>query len=106
MRISDWSSDVCSSDLEVTNCPSTCSDNNCNGYPGATVQAPGGKGGSTSAAHCQLACMSNCPSSLNAAGGVAGTSGQCGDNGTARSEGRRGGKEWVSTCKSRWSPEH
>src|SRR3546814_11667122 len=83
MRISDWSSDVCSSDLEVTNCPSTCSDNNCNGYPGATVQAPGGKGGSTSAAHCQLACMSNCPSSLNAAGGVAGTSGQCGANGTA-----------------------
>src|SRR3546814_17986889 len=23
-----------------------------------------------------------------------------------RSEERRGGKEWVSTCRTRWSPEH
>src|SRR3546814_11248203 len=23
-----------------------------------------------------------------------------------RSEERRGGKEWVSTCRSRWSPDH
>src|SRR3546814_15633489 len=26
--------------------------------------------------------------------------------GGGRSEERRGGKEWVSTCKSRWSPYH
>src|SRR3546814_21069083 len=24
----------------------------------------------------------------------------------ARPEARRGGKEWVSTCRSRWSPSH
>src|SRR3546814_13194927 len=26
--------------------------------------------------------------------------------GGGRSEERRGGKEWVSTCRSRWSPDH
>src|SRR3546814_21111333 len=29
-----------------------------------------------------------------------------GDGDVSRSEERRVGKEWVSTCRSRWSPEH
>src|SRR3546814_16190990 len=28
------------------------------------------------------------------------------DDRSPRSEERRGGKEWVSTCRSRWSPSH
>src|SRR3546814_6080187 len=67
MRISDWSSDVCSSDLLVVAklcmCPM--------------------RGQTNTLISCAL---------LNALG--------------SRSEERRVGKECVSTCRSRWSPEH
>src|SRR3546814_9154842 len=75
MRISDWSSDVCSSDLlkqittrggeECQDESSTCRSvsNLCLAYPAGSV-------------------------------------------GYRRSEERRVGKECVSTCRSRWSPDH
>src|SRR3546814_7185290 len=65
MRISDWSSDVCSSDLS--------GQNSCRTVPGA------------------------CGNSVLA--------GETFDD-EARSEERRVGKECVSTCRSRWSPNH
>src|SRR3546814_8051245 len=81
MRISDWSSDVCSSDLLAA--------------PPPTLRArvivvgneKGGSGKSTTAMHLIA--------SLLRAGLRVG-----------RSEERRVGKECVSTCRSRWSPYH
>src|SRR3546814_3055944 len=77
MRISDWSSDVCSSDLfgEMLE---------------ALQQQPGRKhdlGGELDLG-------------FPAGGETAGTTLQ------RRSEERRVGKECVSTCRSRWSPYH
>src|SRR3546814_16821877 len=71
MRISDWSSDVCSSDLITL----------------ARVSAgpPAGKATTTVVGAAALAAVPTRPS---------------------RSEERRVGKECVSTCRSRWSPDH
>src|SRR3546814_13891376 len=98
MRISDWSSDVCSSDLDrVLSRQATY----LSPIPGgeealkAFLMGPGG---------------GNVPEPL-ANVLVASTfapipHGQCQDYGFGRSEERRVGKECVSTCRSRWSPYH
>src|SRR3546814_7400907 len=77
MRISDWSSDVCSSDLGGV----------APGHPLAAqdVQAAGHQDGG--------------------AGEHPGIR-QVAEHQPARSEERRVGKECVSTCRSRWSPYH
>src|SRR3546814_1429533 len=79
MRISDWSSDVCSSDLPMTPAPE-----------GRTLLSItpladelGNRHGSRSRMTCFFRCGNAC-----------------------RSEERRVGKECVSTCRSRWSPYH
>src|SRR3546814_14901908 len=74
MRISDWSSDVCSSDLSARR------------GPAPVLAAPCG-----SPAPAQGPPMSNATASSHASR-------------RARSEERRVGKECVSTCRSRWSP--
>src|SRR3546814_15990639 len=94
MRISDLSSDVCSSDLHVR------------GYQGTHMacQSQSNIARKASRQHAQ-ACKS-----LLRAHRVAraienqsfGISLQMG----SRSEERRVGKEWVSTCRSRWSTYH
>src|SRR3546814_21049753 len=84
MRISDWSSDVCSSDLE--------------GVPGDG---------------CVLE-VTECGDDLPAGGrdveidhpAVVGVLERERQESTCRSEERRVGKECVSTCRSRWSPDH
>src|SRR3546814_8751077 len=83
MRISDWSSDVCSSDLQI-----------------AERQEPA----------LELS-RSDVRSGRQTGGGAdhreptAGASlGNCDDG--DRSEERRVGQECVSTCRSRWSPYH
>src|SRR3546814_11910787 len=76
MRISDWSSDVCSSDLSRPGglrCPPPRS-------------APIGS-----------------PASVSAARAAASTAS---DSAPRRSEERRVGKECVRPCRSRWSPYH
>src|SRR3546814_2431494 len=88
MRISDWSSDVCSSDLDVPNC---------------TIQmsAP-------------LRLYFSRKASVSPIEGASGrdpvvepaTTMPVGVMPTPRSEERRVGKECVSTCRSRWSPYH
>src|SRR3546814_8668979 len=78
MRISDWSSDVCSSDL---------------GMPAWMVEAKTPS----------LMLSVETPRVWPAASGVSHSSAI---SVTLRSEERRVGKECVSTCRSRWSPYH
>src|SRR3546814_7627956 len=88
MRISDWSSDVCSSDLrtyppinDITTAPQD---------PPVFQAVPGPRrypGGET-ASQQRAAYPGLQPLSLD------------------RSEERRVGKECVSTCRSRWAPDH
>src|SRR3546814_8719649 len=86
MRISDWSSDVCSSDLRgrlevlpvLLGQPHEAAD-----VPDAAVRVP-------------IGVRHRCDN-----GGLGGS-----DRHEERSEERRVGKECVSTCRSRWSPYH
>src|SRR3546814_7582313 len=89
MRISDWSSDVCSSDLIAA----------------SSFNGPFGRREDSQkivAVHSQRG-----NATANASCGKRGAfaSGQ-GLKGGNRSEERRVGKECVSTCRSRWSPYH
>src|SRR3546814_17506847 len=91
MRISDWSSDVCSSDL-----------------PGARRDRPGRRrllrcGDAAPPAHepRRHGVPAVRPAALAHGGGE-----RRPRAGAARSEERRGGKECVSTCSSRWAPSH
>src|SRR3546814_8715568 len=86
MRISDWSSDVCSSDLAAR---------------GAAIEALGGAKAGVLELQNRLAKASDhIHSQLLSADARA-----CHASET-RSEERRVGKECVSTCRSRWSPYH
>src|SRR3546814_3834152 len=85
MRISDWSSDVCSSDLAVLPLHSTLSDQH------------GGR------------CLSESQRSANLCHTTAALDSSTYwthtfTNGSRSSEERRVGKECVSTCRSRWLP--
>src|SRR3546814_20251794 len=84
MRISDWSSDVCSSDL---------------GWEGDRIDVTGGS--EVDAAAIFLPVAITCR--LRA---IAATDFRRPWLATRRSEERRVGKECVSTCRSRWSPYH
>src|SRR3546814_13237459 len=98
MRISDWSSDVCSSDLfhrlgngALVPRP----DSRQIGAAGALDidHAPAGDGTPEGTGHFLF----------NLSPGGAGNRSEIA---VQRSEERRVGKEWVSTCRSRWSPYH
>src|SRR3546814_20574363 len=97
MRISDWSSDVCSSDLGM---PSFIYDGI---LIGSTLNATMRNGMLFSLAAFLAACVLLQPAFGNtglwAAMHVFFLA-------RARSEARRVGKECVSTCRSRWSPSH
>src|SRR3546814_7840541 len=79
MRISDWSSDVCSSDLAA--------DDVHRHFVGAAVLGPAQRADRAGDAGMQVAAGA-------------------GDDARGRSEERRVGQEGVSTCRSRWSPNH
>src|SRR3546814_12822698 len=79
MRISDWSSDVCSSDLRRGLSP---------------LLSP--------QLFCRQASIRWCPLTMTRRNQR--RRARCGP--CCRSEERRVGKEWVSTCRSRWSPYH
>src|SRR3546814_13809226 len=96
MRISDWSSDVCSSDLEGVPRDRSCH------WPGKWRQVMlGGK----ETPMPRISFTSNlkrhlaCPTAEVAGSTVAAAL-------ERRSEERRVGTECVSTCRSRWSPYH
>src|SRR3546814_4927577 len=94
MRISDWSSDVCSSDLEALQGTRQLQERL---QPSSSLRTNLGSSCSS--------CLSSTPS---ASGRVASSAIAPVRNTkrAARSEERRVGKECVSTCRSRWSPEH
>src|SRR3546814_14847742 len=85
MRISDWSSDVCSSDLLVG--PQQVAQ---------ALQGKGGVGGGVGLGRAAVEIQEVVADSREPAG--------C--HGAVRSEERRGGKACVSTCRSRWSSAH
>src|SRR3546814_13969484 len=111
MRISDWSSDVCSSDLYRAGAAARFGHNHVvtvprldgwlamNGDDTRTAQF---------ALHFRLDQLQIDDAALRiATGGNFGTPRSKADiDGTQRSEERRVGKECVSTCRSRWSPYH
>src|SRR3546814_13973583 len=97
MRISDWSSDVCSSDLAGSEFPTEQIEkgrslyvDNCSGCHATSL---------TGAAH---------NPALSGADFLSHWRGKTSDDLASyiRSEERRVGKECVSTCRSRWSPYH
>src|SRR3546814_1585273 len=96
MRISDWSSDVCSSDLLVA--IMTCTP--------AWAQDDAAKGKKVFQ-KCR-ACHAVEPGKNKIGPTLHGVSGRKAGSveGFNRSEERRVGKECVSTCRSRWSPYH
>src|SRR3546814_14038258 len=107
MRISDWSSDVCSSDLDEEAADLHCIDASA---PIARIQDAGRPGAGTQ----RLAADRRRRNEAGDGQGVSagrGRRGPCADGSgrpyrqdRARTEERRVGKECVSTCRSRWSP--
>src|SRR3546814_15909069 len=97
MRISDWSSDVCSSDLAA--------DQPLGQLLADPLQAlqPGFVAGRLAAAEAarQMNLVTGMPQRLDEHARHLAVPG-----GIGRSEERRVGKECVSTCRSRWSPYH
>src|SRR3546814_20414845 len=94
MRISDWSSDVCSSDLRAAALPGDG-----RGDAGLGTVQPAGFGLGSARAYRADRAMGR-RAVLRAGLGVAQ------EPPFQRSEARRVGKEWVSTCRSRWWPYH
>src|SRR3546814_12636609 len=98
MRISDWSSDVCSSDLILRDAIS------------ASSMAPqdqwfySARNGIRAAAHPGADRRDHPDRPGRPASSVAAAS--AASAAASRSEERRVGKECVSTCRSRWSPYH
>src|SRR3546814_3836340 len=88
MRISDWSSDVCSSDLRKPG----------NGVGPRRLHLLYGTGSATGS--------DSVSETADEAGHHASRSQPSAAQGQYRSEERRVGKECVSTCRSRWSPYH
>src|SRR3546814_20232163 len=98
MRISDWSSDVCSSDLKAMKV-----------LYKTEASATGGRTGSAKTADGAFAVTLTTPKELGGPGGEGNNPEQlfaAGYSacflGAISSEARRVGKECVSTCRSRW----
>src|SRR3546814_17055889 len=97
MRISDWSSDVCSSDLAARDAIGEGEGN----ADGDLFSPPwkGGVGGGSILAKVSRAATHPQPLPSREGGQMCPSFGQ-------RSEERRVGQECVSTCRFRWSPLH
>src|SRR3546814_13658955 len=107
MRISDWSSDVCSSDLgyRFTDCPLVvlAEEDNADTETGGKSHRLGDVALTCGAVaevrdRCDLGAVQVCAECVS--GGVQPLGAD------DRSEERRVGKECVSTCRSRWSAYH
>src|SRR3546814_18412143 len=102
MRISDWSSDVCSSDLSPLECLAM-KDRGIKSTPcpiirGKRALVNHGRGNRIpTSVHQEIKTLPN--HLLEVARDILGES-------LDRSDERRVGKECVSTCRSRWSPYH
>src|SRR3546814_19693574 len=103
MRISDWSSDVCSSDLGWISWPAYDPERlgavRVTRGGGSGVHGPGALAGT-------IEMVSADPKDIAGVRGRLAYGSRDGVDASARSEARRVGKECVSTCRSRWSPYH
>src|SRR3546814_16552420 len=102
MRISDWSSDVCSSDLGIRLVPAIAAIEAPIAVIPAVIQPP---------ANARVAVAATFPGVVMRTLVVEGDTVRQGQplaviSSRDRSEERRVGKECVSTCRSRWSPYH
>src|SRR3546814_18899991 len=95
MRISDWSSDVCSSDLQGV-LPEDV------GVARNLDHDGDDRRPSLGCAELSVLIVTLCPCDTEAVGGGADHAGDL-DRNMLRSEERRVGKEGVSKCRSRWS---
>src|SRR3546814_13726317 len=95
MRISDWSSDVCSSDLEVERRTARAGSTSCTVNVSKSALEAGDTEDIPSRSSAVTPRTRACRIARSATAGV-----------RARSEERSVGKECVSTCRSRWSPYH
>src|SRR3546814_18769050 len=100
MRISDWSSDVCSSDLLRDNAPAYGGGAH---YREATVVSEGGIVTAPGSSPVGFACECLRVLHPDKDETIAEVRAVFADE---RSEERRVGNECVSTCRSRWSPYH
>src|SRR3546814_11331169 len=101
MRISDWSSDVCSSDLQAVAClTERLAHNPTSDVTHVLLAASYGHLGRIEEAQAawRAALRANPDYSFEHRRKILPYKN--------RSAERRGGKEWVSTCKSRWLPYH
>src|SRR3546814_20961890 len=99
MRISDWSSDVCSSDLP------TGGRLLMQAFMEEAVGASGGAPATVIPLGGPQAVADALAASIRANGGIVRTEAEVTDV-LIRQEERRVGKECVSTCRYRWSPYH
>src|SRR3546814_14819884 len=97
MRISDWSSDVCSSDL-VKNADELLEQKN------AVRRLARAEGRGLTEAERLVTLIT--PAAVRVLKRLATLARTCAGKVFPRSEERRVGKECVSTCRSRWSPYH
>src|SRR3546814_16778321 len=109
MRISDWSSDVCSSDLRgdrrIVRATSVTTVSNI--WNGALRRkAPCSKGALRTPLPESTANTAKAITLAHSASGKFTEAHRQHPNANSRSEERRVGKECVSTCRSRWSPYH
>src|SRR3546814_19211046 len=99
MRISDWSSDVCSSDLLTE---TLC----CTSYRLATERLRRRRERDARRAQHNAPLQGDFPIKKPARQDAATTQRYFFESFRSRSEERRVGKEWVSTCRFRWLPSH
>src|SRR3546814_15601988 len=95
MRMSDWSSDVCSSDLKATMEVEAVDE----GTLGKIVVPAGTEGVKVNEVIAYILEEGEDAGAISPPAAAKG-------NGAPRSEERRVGKECVSPCRSRWSPYH
>src|SRR3546814_15386613 len=103
MRISDWSSDVCSSDLGARDAADRGLRRGCEAREDEAGKGVAEIGGRTDAGRDELVAIldqDGCRDLADAFGLF------LRGHDDIRSEERRVGKECVSTCRSRWSPYH
>src|SRR3546814_13150825 len=103
MRISDWSSDVCSSDLSNPVDLMAMIAFDCAGLPASRIIGTGTLLDSSRLRTLLAGELDVAPGSVDAL--VLGEHGDSEVGLMSRSEERRVGKECVRTCRSRWSPD-
>src|SRR3546814_16400000 len=120
MRISDWSSDVCSSDLGSAPALNLTASRRLalaaekSGVTALLVRADATPCPSAAQSRWEVQSLASAPLEANAPGGPAmeiellrhraGLAGRTWRAARDRSEGRRVGTEWLCTVRSRWSP--